>query len=172
MAMVCQAINLTVLGWGLPSTQPSPLTQTMLILDLCKVREGLQTIICWLRASAAPGMLSHAAAIANNTLQLVISLFPSSAEQLLIVSAHHDSGAQVGQGGDVKMNAHAKVGSKAFGDMHASQQDREWDQCLEQTESKAVSAEARIDGNHSKAIHGALLHQFSRHLQCGKAAEV
>ena len=63
------------------------------------------------------------------------------------------------------MNAHAKVGSKAFGDVRASRQDREWDRWLEQTESKAVSAEARIDGDHSKAIHGALLHQFNRHLQ-------
>ena len=46
------------------------------------------------------------------------------------------------------------------------------DQWLEQTESKAVSAEASFDGDHSKAIHGALLHQFNRHLQYAKAAEV
>ena len=46
------------------------------------------------------------------------------------------------------------------------------DRWLEQTESKAVSAEARIDGDHSKVIHGALLHQFNRHLQYAKAAEV
>ena len=41
------------------------------------------------------------------------------------------------------------------------------DRWLERTESKAVSAEARIDGDHSKAIHGALLHQFNRHLRAG-----
>ena len=39
------------------------------------------------------------------------------------------------------------------------------DRWLEQTESKAVRAEARINGNCTKAVHGALLHQFSRHLQ-------
>ena len=39
------------------------------------------------------------------------------------------------------------------------------DRWLEQTESKAVSAEARIDGDCTKAMHGALLHQFNRHLQ-------
>ena len=39
------------------------------------------------------------------------------------------------------------------------------DRWLEQTESKAVSAEASFDGDRSKAIHGALLHQFNRHIQ-------
>ena len=41
------------------------------------------------------------------------------------------------------------------------------DRWLERTESKAVSAEASFDGDHSKAIHGALLHQFNRHLRAG-----
>ena len=30
------------------------------------------------------------------------------------------------EGGDVKMNAHAKVGSKAFSEVRASLDDREW----------------------------------------------
>ena len=39
------------------------------------------------------------------------------------------------------------------------------DQWLEQTESKVVSAEASINGDCTKAMHGPLLHQFNRHLQ-------
>ena len=83
--MIRQAINTIELCWAPPSAQLSYLTRAMTIRGLVEVREKLATEICRLKSLEAPEAMSHAAAIANATPQLVISSFPGSAEQCSIV---------------------------------------------------------------------------------------
>ena len=80
--MICQAMNLTEVGWGSPWVATPP--KTRLMSDMTWIREQLQAIRCRLSKPAGPGTESHAAAIADNTPQHAISSFPGLAEQCSI----------------------------------------------------------------------------------------